>query len=147
MPKNKLSLKPLIVKLKLTHKTLPLILGNNAVKFFQSNFDKEGFQDRTVSKWQKRKYKPKGGAKKQLQVTGRLRRSIKRLSANWGSIKIGTKGVAYARIHNEGLKGKAFGKYAFQMPKRQFIGESYKLEKGIKARIEKELRNLEKRIK
>jgi phage gpG-like protein len=147
MPKNKLSLKPLIVQFKQERQKLPRILGNKAVKFFQSNFDKEGFQDRTVSKWKERNYKPKGGAKKQMQVTGRLRRSIKTISANWGSIKIGTKGVAYARIHNEGLKGKAFGKYAFQMPKRQFIGESYKLQKGIKARIEKELRNLEKRIK
>jgi phage gpG-like protein len=41
----------------------------------------------------------------------------------------------YAEIHNKGLEGKAFGKYKFTMPKRQFIGPSALLMKKINKRI------------
>lgn len=138
MPKNELDLTPLIKLFQQEKKTLPAKLGNGAVKFFRSNFDREGFLDRSVSKWKRRKYRPRGGQKKILTVSGRLKRSIRRLQTSWGRIVIGSKGVIYAERHNEGLKG---------MPKRQFIGESATLEKAIKKRIEKEIRNFEPKLK
>ena len=128
---------PRQAKLK-AEETLPAKLGNGAVKFFRSNFDREGFLDRSVSKWKRRKYKPRGGQKKILTVSGRLKRSIRRLQTSWGRIVIGSKDVIYAERHNEGLAG---------MPKRQFIGESNTLEKALKKRIEKEIRNFEPKLK
>jgi phage gpG-like protein len=35
--------------------------------------------------------------------------------------------LPYAEIHNEGGQGKAFGKYSFTMPKRQFVGQTQTL--------------------
>ena len=45
--------------------------------------------------------------------------------------------VPYAAVHNEGLRaGRGEG---FQMPRRQFIGESKELNEEIKEMIENEL--------
>ena len=129
MPKKELDLRPLINDFKTQRKALPAILGNTAVKFFQDNFRSEGFLDNSLTQWQRRKRETKRSrGKKILQNTGRLRRSIKRLTTTYGRIVIGTRGVDYAEIHNEGLNGVAFGKYPFKMPKRQFIGDSAKKE-------------------
>jgi len=74
----------------------------------------------------------KGGA-------GRLSRSIR--SKRFGSLsaKIYTD-VPYARIHNDGLMGKAWGKHSFKMPKRQFIGYSGKLNRQIIAFLDKNIK-------
>ena len=146
MPKNELDLRPLINGFKTQRKALPAKLGNIAVKFFQDNFRREGFLDNSINKWKRRKYKPRGKSKGQLQVSGRLKRSIKRLSTTFGRIAIGTRGVPYASIHNEGLNGVAFGKYPFKMPKREFVGDSAKLEKLLKKRISKEIAIFAKRL-
>jgi phage gpG-like protein len=138
MPKKELDLRPLIAEFKKQRGTLPKVLGNIAVKQFQDNFRSEGFFDKTLSPWKKRKRETRRTrGKKILQNTGRLRRSIKRLSTTWGRIAVGTRGVNYAEVHNEGL-GK--------MPKRQFIGHGAKLERKIKNRIEKEIRIFGKRL-
>ena len=146
MPKNELDLRPLINDFKTQRKALPAKLGNTAVKFFQDNFRREGFLDNSINKWKRRKYKPRGQSKGQLQVSGRLRQSIKRLTTTFGRIVIGTRGVDYASIHNEGLNGVAFGKYPFKMPKREFVGDSAKLEKLLKKRISKEIAIFAKRL-
>jgi phage gpG-like protein len=45
--------------------------------------------------------------------------------------------VPYARVHNEGLRaGRGRG---FQMPRRQFIGESKELTKKVEDIIENEI--------
>jgi len=169
MPKNKLDLDPLIREFKKQRKTLPIKLGNTAVKFFQASFDNEGFTDRTRNPWERRKYTPRGGAKKILQVSGALKRSIRRLSTSFGKIQIGTRGLVYAEIHNTGgvthptvtkrMRGWARHQYnktgnpvfrniantkkkklTVNIPKRQYIGESAVLERRLKERIEKEIR-------
>ena len=137
MPKKELDLRPLINDFKTQRKALPAKLGNTAVKFFQDNFRREGFLDNSINKWKRRKYKPRGQSKGQLQVSGRLRQSIKRLTTTFGRIVIGTRGVPYAEVHNEGLG---------VMPKREFVGDSAKLEKLLQQRISKEIAIFAKRL-
>ena len=139
MPNNKLDLNPLIKDFTRARNKLPLQLGNQAVKFFRDNFTREGFLDRTVTQWAARKYTPRGGAKTILQVTGALKRSIQRLTMSRDTVTIGTKGVRYAQIHNDGLNGRAWGKHPFKMPKHQFIGKSFTLEKQLLRRINAEI--------
>lgn len=169
MARNKLDLDPLIKEFKRQKKHLPQKLGNVAVRYFRRSFDKEGFTDRTLDPWERRKYTARGGPKKTLQVSGALKRSIRRLKTTFGEIKIGTRGLAYAEIHNTGgtlrpqvtkrMRGFAWNKYkrtgnpvfkgialtkktnlTIEIPKRQYIGDSVVLEKLLKQRIEKEIR-------
>lgn len=138
MPKKELDLRPLINDFKTQRKALPAKLGNIAVKFFQDNFRSEGFLDNSLTRWQRRKRETRRSrGKKILQNTGRLRRSIKRLSTTFGRIAIGTRGVPYAEVHNEGLGS---------MPKREFVGDSAKLEKLLQQRISKEIAIFAKRL-
>ena len=138
MPKKELDLRPLINDFKTQRKALPAKLGNTAVKFFQDNFRREGFLDNSVTRWQRRKRETRRSrGKKILQNTGRLRRSIKRLTTTFGRIVIGTRGVPYAEVHNEGLG---------VMPKREFVGDSAKLEKLLQQRISKEIAIFAKRL-
>lgn len=169
MPKRELDLDPLIKEFKRQQGKLPRVLGNSAVKFFRSNFDREGFLDRTTTKWKPRTYTARGGPKKTLQVTGALKRSIRVKSAVFGRIIIGTYGVPYAEIHNTGgvvrprvtnrMRGFAWAQFkktgnpmfkgiattkkarlTVPIPKREYIGDSVTLEKALKKRIEKEIR-------
>ncbi len=138
MPKKELDLRPLINDFKTQRKALPAKLGNIAVKFFQDNFRREGFLDNSLTRWQRRKRETRRSrGKKILQNTGRLRRSIKRLSTTFGRIAIGTRGVPYAEVHNEGLG---------VMPKREFVGDSATLEKLLQQRISKEIAIFAKRL-
>ena len=138
MPKKELDLRPLINGFKTQRKALPAKLGNIAVKFFQDNFRSEGFVDNSLTRWQRRKRETRRSrGKKILQNTGRLRRSIKRLTTTFGRIVIGTRGVPYAEVHNEGLGN---------MPKREFVGDSAKLEKLLQQRISKEIAIFAKRL-
>ncbi len=138
MPKKELDLRPLINDFKTQRKALPAKLGNIALKFFQDNFRREGFLDNSLTRWQRRKRETRRSrGKKILQNTGRLRRSIKRLSTTFGRIAIGTRGVPYAEVHNEGLG---------VMPKREFVGDSAKLEKLLQQRISKEIAIFAKRL-
>ena len=123
-------------------------IGNTAKNFFVENFRKQGFDDKTVQRWKPRKrttYKTKSGkvvddtTRAILVKEGDLRRSIIRVPNRAAmSVKIQTN-LDYAKIHNEGLMGKAFGKHPFKMPKRQFIGDSYNLNEKVKAVIVKRL--------
>lgn len=138
MAKNELDLRPLIAEFKKQKRHLPAKLGNEAVKHFQNNFRREGFLDNTLSPWRARKKETRRSrGKKILSNTGRLRRSIRRLTTRFGEIKIGTKGVDYASVHNEG-QGR--------MPRRQFIGRSAMLERKLKKRIQKEIAIFAKRL-
>jgi len=53
--------------------------------------------------------------------------------------------MPYARIHNEGGTGSVFGKGRAEIPKRQFIGHSTKLNARIKQRILKDISKLIKK--
>jgi phage gpG-like protein len=130
---------------------LPEPLGQIAKGFFQSNFRKQGFDDVVVEKWQARKGQILGGiamiSKKSDHSrailigkgSGQLKMSIHLVTATFQKIRIESD-LPYSKIHNEGLQGRAFGKYNFKMPKRQFMGESQNLNKKIKSKVKKEIK-------
>ena len=100
-------------------------IGNEAKNFFVNSWRVQGFEDRTVEKWKPRKKETKRTIGRAILVqSGDLRRSIIRQPVNKAqlSVKISTD-LPYAKVHNEGL-GK--------MPKREFMGNSYKLNENCK---------------
>ena len=109
------------------------IAAEISVNFFKDNFKRQGFLDRNVKKWKKRK--KKSTTKRAILVkSGKLRKSIsvRKMNANRGRAVIGILGSAgvYAGFHNFG---------AGKLPKRQFIGDSKKLNTKIKRLIRKRL--------
>jgi phage gpG-like protein len=125
--------------------TLPTLLGNDAVNFFKNSFRKQGWEDEGMQRWKPRKgevnagisrvSKKSGSGRAILVKSGDLKKSIIVELANWRKIRI-TSNLPYAAIHNEGLKGSAWGKHPFQMPKRKFMGRSRKLHNNLRAKIE-----------
>ena len=139
----------------LIKKNFPTILTKMALEHFLEGFERGGYQtDASAGGWQKRKrnfeMKKRGrglgntprsvrSSRALLVKTGDLRNSLRVISKRPTRMEVGTTGIKYAEIHNEGLMGKAFGKHTFKMPKREFIGESSKLERKITKRIEREI--------
>lgn len=121
---------------------IPIKIAAVSVEHFKENFDKEGFVDNSLTKWEEVKRrqsdKVKGASSTRRILTGKtgnLGRSIQ-YSIGRGTILIHSD-LPYAEVHNEGLRaGRGKG---FTMPKRQFIGDSKELEDKIKSIIEQEL--------
>lgn len=111
-------------------------MGNEAVNHFVKSFPNQGFEDETVNKWRPRKRiarKERGKADRAILIqSGRLWRSIRIVRRSKYSITVGTD-VIYARRHNDGLSG---------MPKRQFIGNSAKLQRKLTARLKKQIEKI-----
>lgn len=137
---NKFNLKQAEQKARKALEAAIVDVGNTAKVFFVESFRKQGFDDKTVQKWKPRKkktYRTRSGkviddtTRAILVKEGDLRRSIIRNPANRAalSIKISTD-LVYAARHNNGLKN---------MPKRQFMGDSYNLNEKVKAVIVKRL--------
>ena len=136
-------------RVKALKNTLPSAIGTMAQNFFQENFYKQGFDDKGIKRWQSRRGEISGGiarvkkktkgARAILVDTGNLRDGIYVKRATFSKITIASD-AKYAKIHNEGLKGRAWGKHNFTMPKRQFMGESENLKKKIEAKIAKEIK-------
>jgi len=131
------SLKRKIAALNQIKTTLPDILANDSVNFFKASFRKQAWEDEGLQKWKPRKAKEKAG-RGILIKSGDLVKSIFVESANWKRIRI-VSNLPYSAIHNEGLKGLAFGKHPFQMPKRKYMGRSRKLHTLLRNRIETKL--------
>lgn len=74
-----------------------------AVRFSKERFRQQDWLDESSHPWKKRKIYRKGKKRSQtlLVNTGRLKRSIRKISANSKQIVIGTD-VPYAEIHNNG---------------------------------------------
>lgn len=133
------------------------IIEVEGLNHFEESFDNEGFTDSSLVKWKPRKTKDKRGRditkyrtnkvgkKGSLNSYGRknegrailtghstggnkLRNSLKAKQVNSG-VEFSTD-KEYAEVHNEG-KG--------DMPKRQFIGKSKKLDKKIIKKANKRL--------
>lgn len=104
------------------------------------NFNREGFTDSGFTKWPPRKKKEAGPARKLLVKSSTLKAHA--LSGRViGDTVTFDFPMVYARVHNEGLRaGRGAG---FQMPKRQFIGQSAKLEEAIK---QKAIKYLDRKI-
>lgn len=111
-------------------RTLPPAVGIIAKGHFQANFKKQGFDNRTVENWQKRKNNKDSG-RAILVKSGDLRRSIRVSRADFNRITI-TSDLHYAKYHNDGTD---------RLPQRKFIGDSENLIKKIKEKITIEIKN------
>lgn len=132
---------------------MPRELGNKSAEFFRRSWLREGWLDRTLDKWKKRKHdNPKNRGRKILSQSGELRASIRIMSADRHSVVIGSN-LPYAAIHNYGESGTATVRShtrrtpsggtttvrshtrAFGMPQRQFMGDSEALDQIIGKQI------------
>lgn len=140
------------------------IVETEALNHFNNSFTYQGFTDKNLVKWPKRKVPKRNGK----PITGKALERWREKDEG-RAILVGqstdTKGVhlkdsitseitpgrvgivvdkPYAQVHNDGLKaGRPPG---FTMPKRQFIGPSEKLEQKIQAKFEKEITKLIKKF-
>jgi phage gpG-like protein len=150
-----------------TYKKLPAEIATIAVNFSKDRFKEQAWLSETKEPWKPRKRPRKGktgktnNAQTLLVKTGRLKRSIRKISATEDRVIIGTD-VPYAQIHNEGgtinttatvkvhtvkehprkRRGRSERvkshtvkahqrKVNTKIPKRQFIGNSYTLQKRM----------------
>jgi phage gpG-like protein len=139
---------------------LPARVATLAVNFSKERFIKQNWHDASPEPWEKRRGRRRGGDRRQggavLVDSGRLKRSIRVISANKEQIIIGTD-VPYAEIHNEGFEGqqnvrshqrrsrtgRVYTVRAYtrrmSMPERRFLGESQELANRIENLMETEL--------
>ncbi|WP_052594131.1 phage virion morphogenesis protein [Aureispira sp. CCB-QB1] len=165
MAKNKI--KEIQRKYNHLKRRLPRTIGQVAVNFSKDNFRRQGFLDGgRVNKWKKRKFSGGNEGKALLTQSGKLKKSIAIIRASPSEIVIGTKGIPYGRIHNEGgqinqkvtnkqraffwAKYKASGnelykrmamstKLEIRIPRRKFIGNSTDLQQQMARKIKLEL--------
>lgn len=123
---------------------LPRKIGNDALNFFKQSFLRGGFTDRGFKKWVPRwkrlsRTRTSRSIKEPATLigpgSGKLFRAMAVLLATFPKIVVGTRGIDYARRHNEGLTD-SLGR---RMPKRKFIGRSRKLERDIEKQILREI--------
>lgn len=154
-------------KLANTLRELPAIIVEEAIAFYQGNFDQQGWNGTTFDAWQKRKNPTKWGKKdepnrKILIKTGAGRRSIRagKIVENKGYVLAGGSPAPYMKAHNFGFRGqvqqnirpftrrvkgkkqqvRAFSRTINQnLPKRQFIG-SPKQSPYLRARLRRAIK-------
>jgi len=137
------------------------IAGVEAVSHFKESFVNEGFTDESLQKWPNVKRRnPESEWYGHSGQTGKFssaRTTAKILTGETGELREATTytktatGVRvynekpYAKVHNFGGMAKVYGKKAFQMLARPFIGKSAvlvgKIRTEIKERIKEILKN------
>lgn len=144
---------------KLLNGDLQRIVKREGLNHFEESFTNQGFTDSSLKKWDKRqipakKFKKAGGelksyAKWQAKNKGRAILVGHRSDTKGGHLKdsltariegnkiIFSSDKAYAQIHNEG--GKSGRGSGFTMKKRQFLGNSKKLNDNIIDKITREM--------
>lgn len=138
MKAKKFNMKGLDKKVRTALETSLILIGNEAKNQFTDNFKKQGFEDKAVEPWKPRKKGEKRAGRAILVKSGDLRRSIHvgRINKSALSIRIMTD-LKYASVHNFGERaGRGNG---FKMPKRKFIGDSFKLNEKVKRIVVKKL--------
>ena len=148
-------------ELQKLRRKFPDMAGIEAVRFSKQRFVDKNWVNKTTEPWEPRKRKAPGS----LMVgkgSGRLKKSIRKLSVTANSVTIGTD-VPYAQIHNEGgvinktvtvkkhsrkRKGRSetvrthSRKMNTTLPQRQFIGESEKLMNRIEELLGDEMNTI-----
>lgn len=110
-------------------------MKREAIAHFQKSFDNEGFTEKSFWHWTPRK-RVRGrvdDGHKILTKTGKLRNSIKTFvnsTKEYFTLRFSSN-LPYAKIHNEGLTGLAWGKRVFKMAKRMFMGYSTVLDRKL----------------
>jgi phage virion morphogenesis protein len=107
---------------------LPLVLANVTRNDFAQNFKDESFEGQHWQDVKRRIGSGKGRSESAILVqSGALRRAVLNSLkvANFDIIKFVVTDVDYASVHNYGLRaGRGKG---FNMPKRQFMGDTHQL--------------------
>jgi len=129
MAKDRLDLRPLRNNFNRCKRILPKALGEDAKNFFLRDYRRGGFSDRSFKKWRPRKGNKDAG-RALLVKSGRLRNSIRVQERTATRVTVGTRGIRYAAIHNEGKGGQ---------PERKFIGDSKLLRNKLSKTIVQEL--------
>jgi phage virion morphogenesis protein len=115
-------------------RNIPILVSNEGLNWFNDSFRKQGFTDTSLEKWKARKKKDEGRAI--LVKSGTLRGANRVKSRSLERI-VFANAEKYAAVHNYGLRsGRGKG---FQMPKRQFMGKSLRLEANIAKTIDKQI--------
>ena len=112
-------------------RVIPEKIAVNTVNHFQEGFRKGGYQtDDSLSGWEKRKSGARRVGRALLVDSGDLWKDIKKRIVKFSLIVVGTSSFTsnYADRHNRGLSG---------MTKREFVGDSKKLEKSNQDIVEK----------
>lgn len=145
--------------------TLPERVKIMAVDHFDKSFANQGFTDRILKPWPRRKSnRPQDAGRATLIKSGRLRRSIQG-QAQPGRVIIQSLDVPYAEIHNRGgimsarqyvrphTKPNFMGRgravaisghsrtMNHRVPQRQFMGYSHMLYEEIEKEIAKTIKN------
>ncbi|MBK9458291.1 MAG: phage virion morphogenesis protein [Sphingobacteriales bacterium] len=165
--KHQKNIAQILSEFKQFKKQLPIAIGGIGVRFFKDNFRRQGFLDKSLEPWKKRKDGTTDGI---LSKSGNLRRSIRTTKVTEDNVTVGTY-KKYAQIHNEGgtitqtptpkqrkffwakyyasektneaWKGAALAKQIhITIPQRKFIGNSQTLDNEIDDHILNELNNI-----
>lgn len=142
-------------KLARVKRTMPPVLAQVAVNHFKDSFQDQGFTDRTLQRWPKRKGNSRRDTGRAILVkSADLRNSIHPAKVSFHITEISTD-KPYARVHNEGYHGPAKvrshvrrsrgGKSSrvrahtrqMDMPQRQFMGNSVIMENEIERIIDR----------
>lgn len=117
-------------RLRIELNNLTRRMGKMSSEHVQNNFNKEGFLDRNIERWPKKK-RPNG--KKILVDTGKMKRTTRMMFRTRNFVKLSTP-VPYAGIHNRkvGQKKEYEGKI---YPGRKFMGQSKVLSEATKKMI------------
>ena len=114
---------------RLESRILNDVIAVEAENFHAKNFRDEGFTDVALAKWPARKKADKNPARRALLVqTGTLKGHALKGRVQGNSVVFSFP-LEYMRVHNEG--GRAGRGTGFDMPRRQFVGESEYLKKRI----------------
>lgn len=123
---------------------LPIRIAGQSLNHFKEGFKKGGgMTDASKGGWKPRRQTARRNTGRALLVdSGVLRRDMKRITATWSRIEVGTSARTkdYAGVHNRGLRsGRGRG---FTMPKREFIGKSKDLERKNIQMIRTTIKNI-----
>lgn len=147
MPADHLNLDIVRQKLAQSQREMLVLLPNQAQNYFLSSFKKQGFDGQSWKEVKRRdpdekayKYPAKKGLQRRTSPIligagykvrgGTLRRAVSNMARTTQTRGNGFRMIVdlpYAKIHNEGLAGKAFGKHSFDMPRRQYVGQTAEL--------------------
>lgn len=117
---------------------LPQIVGTVALRHFKRGMQQEGFIDRRLKRWPEVQRRtpghPRFNPKRQQKIlvgpgSGGIQNTLRIKRATFKETIISSMGKKYAAYHNEG-SGK--------LPKRQFLGNSVKLERQVEYIIKDE---------
>jgi len=119
---------------------VPKVVGSLALRHFKRGMQDEGFRDRRLVRWKEVQRRtpghPRYSPKQQQKIlvgkgSGGIQNTLRVTSKTWKAVKVSSVGKKYAAYHNDG---------AGKLPKRQFLGNSHKLETEVERYIHKAIK-------